>query len=369
MRSDIIKADFFKRIGYSTVWEDERVISEGLAPRDGDRVLSITSGGCFSLQFLALGAGEVVSLDFNRNQNALLELKVAAAKKLPHTDLWEFLGLAPSRSRLTTFERLREALSPWARDYWDRNLKLIERGVGVAGKQDQYFHWLGRFLTLLQGRRRVRAFLSCPDAEAQRRFFDDEWTSFAWRRFSDVAFSRFVLDRAFHKDHFAYSRETDPAVAIRRAAEHVLRDVPVWDNFYLYYLFKGTYPTNELCPAWLRASTYATLRQRLHRLTIETGELEQFIFSQPDASIDCFNFSNIFDWVSVENFAKLLREVVRVARPGARLCYWTNIVNTKREIDPKQIPEIREDRTLAEKIFAANRTPGYSSVVVARVEK
>ena len=369
MRSDVIKADFFKRIGYSTVWEDERIISDGLAPRNGDHVLSITSGGCFSLQFLALGAGEVVSLDFNRNQNALLELKVAAAKKLPHAELWEFLGLARSRSRLITFERLRDGLSPWARDYWDRNLKLIEHGVGIAGKQDQYFHWVGRFLTLLQGRRRIAALLACRSADEQRRFFDEEWTSFAWRRFSDVAFSRFVLDRAFHKDHFAYSREVHPAIAIRRAVEIAFRDVPIWDNFYLSYLFHRTYPSAELCPAWLRASTYNQLRQRLHRLKIETGELEQFIFAQPDASIDCFNFSNIFDWVSTENFAKLMREVVRIARPGARLCYWTNIVNTKREIDPARNPEIREDRALEDKIFAVNRTPGYSSVVIARVEK
>src|SRR5690242_3343600 len=96
IESRVRKAEFFRHVGYSTCWEDERIVSEGLAPKAGERVFSITSGGCFSLQFLLHDVAEVISLDFNPRQSALLALKQEAARRLTHDELWELMGLSPS---------------------------------------------------------------------------------------------------------------------------------------------------------------------------------------------------------------------------------------------------------------------------------
>ena len=47
-----------------------------------DEVLTLTSGGCNSLNLLLHGAGHVVSVDCNPAQSALLELKAAAIRSV-----------------------------------------------------------------------------------------------------------------------------------------------------------------------------------------------------------------------------------------------------------------------------------------------
>ncbi len=48
-----------------------------------DEVLTLSSGGCNSLNLLLHGAGHVVSVDCNPAQSALLELKATAIRSLP----------------------------------------------------------------------------------------------------------------------------------------------------------------------------------------------------------------------------------------------------------------------------------------------
>lgn len=47
-----------------------------------DEVLTLSSGGCNSLNLLLHGAGHVVSVDCNPAQSALLELKAAAIRSV-----------------------------------------------------------------------------------------------------------------------------------------------------------------------------------------------------------------------------------------------------------------------------------------------
>jgi len=370
LRSEVIAADFFERLGYSTVWEDERIVEEALRPGPGERVLSITSGGDLSLGFLLRGVEEVISLDFNPRQSILLELKSAALRRLDPDELWRFLGLLPCRRRLALYGLLRADLSPDARRYWDAQRRTIRSGVLRCGRQDRYLHLVGRALRMLQGRRRVRALFEAPDLETQRAAFDRGWTGRRWRLLWRVLYSRPVLDRAFHRDHFRYAVGEHPALALRGQVERVLRDLPVAENPYIHWAVFGSYPDRERCPAWLRRSGHPELRSRLERLRIETGELEQRIGSLSDHSVDCFNFSNIFDWVSEEGFLALMRQVVRVARPGARLCYWTNLVNARRDLQAaaRELPRLREEVELAAQLFEGCRTPGYSACTIGLVD-
>jgi S-adenosylmethionine:diacylglycerol 3-amino-3-carboxypropyl transferase len=369
LESEVSKADFFKTIGYSTVWEDEQAITIGLRPSPGARVLSITSGACFSLQFLLHDVSEVVSLDFNFNQTALLEIKMAAARGLSHQQCLEMLGLAPCQDRLALYERVERHLSPEARRYWQHNKSDIQYGVGTRGRQDRYLHLVGRAIAQLQGTARVNELLSIREPEEQRAFYDKKWNRLRWRFVCGLLFNRFVFERAFDKQHFAYSEKRQIAGLIRQSVERTISHVPTYDNFYLHYLFRKAYPSHERCPAWLRASTFSQVSERVDRIVALTSELEKYVFDQPDDSFDCFNFSNIFDWVSKENFAVLMKEVVRVAKPGARLCYWSNIVNTMRTIKDANQPSLVELEELSAQISRRSRTPGYSGCVVAQVNK
>lgn len=362
-------APFFSAIGYSSVWEDERVVEEGLRPGPGERAVSITSGGCFSLQLLLAEVAEVVSIDFNPHQTELLALKAAAVRALEEPELWGLLGLRDGVDRAALYARVRGALSPVSRGYWDARSQLIGRGAARSGRQDRYLHAVGRVVRLLQGERRIRQLLESEGGDDQRRFYEEEWNGPVWRAVCGLVFSRFVLDRAFDPSHFAFAREGSPSRRFRAEVERFLREVPGRDNFYLHYLFRGTYPDDQSCPAWLRRGAPTRLRALLDRLVPVTGDLEQWIAGAPDASVDLFNLSNGFDWMSEDRFAWFLGELVRVARPGARACWWSNLVNTRREPPPGRFPELVVDAERGRDLDRRCRTPGYSGCTVAVVRK
>jgi hypothetical protein len=71
--------------------------------------------------------------------------------------------------------------------------------------------------------------------------------------------------------------------------------------------------------------------------------------------------------VSEDAFERTLREVVRTARPGARLVMLTNIVNTPRVPSPQRFAMVEVDAQLSARLDATCRTPGYSGCLVARI--
>ena len=69
---------------YNVAWEDPRIDGEVLKIGDEDTMLMLTTGGCNVLDRLLDGAKHIVSVDLNKAQNALLELKLAAARACTH---------------------------------------------------------------------------------------------------------------------------------------------------------------------------------------------------------------------------------------------------------------------------------------------
>ena len=82
----------------------------------------LTTGGCNVLDRLLDGVSHIVSVDLNSSQNALLELRLAAARACSHEQFFQLF--AHSNRRLfdalypTT---LRPLLSPSAQTFWDAN--------------------------------------------------------------------------------------------------------------------------------------------------------------------------------------------------------------------------------------------------------
>jgi S-adenosylmethionine-diacylglycerol 3-amino-3-carboxypropyl transferase len=147
----------------------------------------------------------------------------------------------------------------------------------------------------------------------------------------------------------------------------VLREVPIADNFYLFYLLRGSYPSSDVCPAWLMAENTARVAARVKRLTPHTEALETYLGRPDTGTFDGFYLSNIFDWMAASEIERVLERIIAVARPGARICYWTNLLN--RPWEPgDQFPELRFDREIAASILAKHRAPGYSACAVATIE-
>jgi S-adenosylmethionine-diacylglycerol 3-amino-3-carboxypropyl transferase len=83
------------------------------------------------------------------------------------------------------------------------------------------------------------------------------------------------------------------------------------------------------------------------------------------ASIDWFNLSDIFEYVSGDRFRDLLAAVCRSARPGSRLAYWNTLV-------PRSRPDalagmLRPLNDVSSRLHAIDKAFFYSAFVVEEV--
>ena len=90
---------------YPQIWEDPRADMEALELTSQSRVVTIASGGCNVMSYLAANPAQIYAIDLNETHIALLKLKLAAARHLPnHATFYRFFGAArrpPQRPALS----------------------------------------------------------------------------------------------------------------------------------------------------------------------------------------------------------------------------------------------------------------------------
>jgi S-adenosylmethionine-diacylglycerol 3-amino-3-carboxypropyl transferase len=329
MRSEAAGHADFSAIRYAQCWEDADVLLEGLDVQPGDTCLSIASAGDNSLALLARGAGRVIALDLNPSQLSCLELRVAAYRELSHPELLELIGSTPSTRRGELYRRCRPLLSGDARSFWDSHGADIEGGIGAAGKFERYFTlFRERVIPLVHSRSTVQALLAGGDRSRRETFYRERWESWRWRLLFAVFFSRFVMGRLGRDPSFFRYVEGSVAERILARTRHALTELDPADNPYLQWILTGRH-TSAL-PFALRAENFEAIRAGLDRLEWHCRPLEEFLAREGARSIDRFNLSDIFEYMSPDNYQRLLERLVEAGRAKGRLAYWNMLAPRSR---------------------------------------
>jgi len=323
----------FDDILYAQCWEDPELDRAAFSIASDDVVFSITSGGCNVLTFLLDNPRKVIALDVNPYQNFLLDLKMAAFKRLSYLELLEFVGVRESDNRMQLYNKLRPALHHDSRSYWDTQSRKIQHGILHCGRYERYMGLLRRWVNRLMGRALVRKFFETEDPAARGELFRTEWRTIWWWLFTRVLLSRFTMTLLFDKAFFRYldgsfSFGKHFAERVRRA----LTELPTKENYFLSYILLGRYYSEDHLPPYLREQNYHIIRSRLNRIEPVCDSCEHFFSTLPDSCITKFNFTNIFEWISPEEYERLLRQTHRVARNGAVLTYRNLLVFRERPI-------------------------------------
>ena len=71
----------FQGFVYNQIWEDPDVDLEALALKPHHRLLTIASGGCNVLNYLAADPAKIIAVDLNPNHIALTKLKLVGARR------------------------------------------------------------------------------------------------------------------------------------------------------------------------------------------------------------------------------------------------------------------------------------------------
>jgi S-adenosylmethionine-diacylglycerol 3-amino-3-carboxypropyl transferase len=358
------KADF-RAIRYAQCWEDADVLLEGLDVRPGDVCLSIASAGDNALALLSRAPSRVLAVDLSPAQLACVALRVAAYRTLEHAELLELIGSTPSRRRVQLYSRCRSLLTPDVRAFWDARQAAVAAGIGGAGKFEHYFGLFRRYiLPLVHRRLLVEELLRGGTREQRRVFYRRRWDGVAWRLLFRLFFSRTVMGRMGRDPSFFAYVEGDVGTRILARARYAVTELDPAANPYLQWIMTGRHTT--ALPLALRPEHFATIRTHINRLEWRCQSLEDFLASQDARSVDRFNLSDIFEYMSEENTRQLLEKLVVAGRPGGRLAYWNMLV-------PRSRPESLANRLrplteLADRLHAQDKAFFYRRFVVEEVQ-
>ena len=354
----------FSGIRYAQCWEDADVLLEALDIQSGDTCLSIASAGDNALAMLSRSPQRVIALDLSPAQLACLELRVAAYRVLEHHELLELIGSRQSTRRSALYARCRPLLSMQVRDFWDAHTLEIEQGIGSAGKFERYFALFRTcILPLIHSRRRIARLLQPATRQQRERYYRGVWSSTRWLWLFRVFFSRYAMGKLGRDPSFFQYVEGSVADRILARTRHALTELDPAANPYLQWILAGQH-TSAL-PYALRPENFDAIRSNLDRLEWRCQSLEEFLGEVGENSIDRFNLSDIFEYMSQENYHRLLRCLGHAGRSGGRLTYWNMLV-------PRSRPEsmagcLQPLPELAARLHRADKAFFYSAFVVEEI--
>ena len=294
---------------YNTCWEDPSVDRRALNLDADDRVLVITSAGCNALDYALAGPARVHAVDANPRQSALLELKLAAIKRLEFEDFFMIFGDGQhSRFAHIYRELLRDELSPFAQSWWDGRTHWF---CGTAGRDSFYFYGLAGivargFRAYLDFRPELRlavhSLLESRNLSEQQDIYDRRVHPLMWTRGMNWALSRQLtlsLLGVPHPQRKEVQRQHEDGVSgfIRESIEYVFRSLPVRENYFWTLYLRGHYRP-DCCPEYLKPENFSALKGGLAaRIEVHTSTVTAFL-QQTDERISKFVLLDHMDWMS-----------------------------------------------------------------------
>jgi S-adenosylmethionine-diacylglycerol 3-amino-3-carboxypropyl transferase len=364
IRPKIAENANFARIRYAQCWEDADVLLEAMDVQPTDTCLSIASAGDNALALVGAGAKRVIAVDLSPAQIACLELRVAAIRTLTHRQFLELLGQNASTDRQIHYRRCQQSLSVESRQFWDRNLSLIEQGIAQGGKFERYLSAFRRFvLPLVHNRKTVSRLFELESEEERREFYEQQWNTKRWDRLCRMFFGRASLGR-FGRDP-SFMKYADEAVweSLQRRIPNAFVVQRPADNPYLQWILEGRF-VSALPYAW-RGENYAKIRANIDCLEWRCDSIEQVLSELPQGSLNGCNLSDIFEYMSQADYEHLLRELVRAGAPGCRLVYW-NVVAERHS--PQTLSHaLRPKRKLANELQRRDKAFFYRDFVIEEV--
>lgn len=100
----------------------------------------------------------------------------------------------------------------------------------------------------------------------------------------------------------------------------------------MHDLFEGGFRENCL-PPHLRIDAQAVIAANRDTLNLVDGSVAALLRCLPDNEVHGFCLSNVGEWLATDDFVALLREVIRVAAPGAVVVF-RNFVPRDQPIPP-----------------------------------
>lgn len=301
-------------IYFAQIREDSRIERELCDQYTPKRIVTIGSGGCTAFSLLNDYVEQVIIIDYNPAQTALIELKKAAILCLNYLRFLQFIGESEMkpRERIEVYEQqLKPILSKSTADFWNQHLILIKQGINQAGVTEKFYQFVGSHLckNIYSDDIWLKLF-QCSSKNEQRDFYETYCANEAWRTAIRILLSKTTHLQFYPPQMFLQAGETDFSDFFSERFKEAIWHQKINDNYFLSQLLWGSYrwEEEEGMPYYLSERGFLQAKRNLHKCSLVTGDLASILDKQV-ANVDAFFLSNIMDWADKEERSRICQAI------------------------------------------------------------
>ena len=325
----------FRGLVYPQIWEDPVVDLAAMEIEPHHHIVTIASGGCNVLSYLAAAPARITAVDLNPAHVALTRLKLAGLTSLPGwEEFYRFFGEADDSQNTRDYGRyLRPVIDGETRKYWEgrswtgqKRLKHFRSNIykkGLLGR----FIGMGHLMAKFYGRD-LKALLECRSVEQQRHFFETQIAPLfqkplvKWLTNRRVSLYGLGIPPAQYEALAGGARMSD---VLHQRLERLTCGFPLRENYFTWQAFGRSYAPGASgpLPPYLSEDNFAQLRATANRATVNQISLTDALDAMPAKSVDRFVLLDAQDWMTDIQLNALWRAISRAATPDARVIFRT----------------------------------------------
>lgn len=353
-------------IYFAQIREDSRVERRLVRQTGAERIVCIGSGGCTAFSLLDDAVSQVIVVDANPAQCALIELKAAAILELDRDDFLAFIGERPTTRRNAIYADIRPALSGPARRYWDSHGDRILAGINRSGVTERYYDFVGRNIRAsVIAQDVIEELLSCDDIEVQHNLYRRHFETGAWRDAMRILLSKQSNLSFYPAFWYAHAQERDFENLLMPLLTAELTEKPAVGNYFIAQILLGHYldPDAGGAPHYLSAEGYESARRNMAKLDLQKKPI-QHVLAQ-EQGIDAFFLSNIFDWGKAAHARAVWEGILGACSDGAT--FLIRHMYQRSTVPSQTFPSLHVDADLSEACRRQERSMLYRHIQVGTI--
>ena len=366
------------KIYYSQVWEDPASIRYALDITNSDVVLSITGAGDNVLNLLLDNPKQIIAIDTNKAQNYLLKLKIAAIKTLTYDEFINLFGIKIYNyesnnkinfdCRLSLFNKLVPYLDIETKTFFLKNKSIVIKGIQNCGKLEKYLKFYIKLFRIFFKIDFLNAYKSIKSIKNQIDIYNKNINENLLIFINNLVINKFILCLVKGIRSFKYVKNENFAKNLLEKFKTLFFNKSIKDNYFLSSFFLSAYIYPDALPPYLQKNNYNKLKNMVKKINIIDSGLLEYIKQIPKNSIDKFNLSNIFEWISENEFEEYLEHIYRISNNNARL-FCMSTFTGERKLNKKFTKYFTYDKKKNEELYNIERNFFYNHLILYTIKK
>lgn len=323
IRDRLYQKVFSSLFVYNILWEDSEVDERFLGLQEDSTVLGISAAGCGVAGMLSKHPRSIDAVDINYHHLALAALKSSAARNITsYADFYDLCARGRTPNSARTIQRLTMDMPDWIQRYWKRHHRRFNQPYHTHGLT-------GKVLTELRKRIGTDAVWLREVVHAsiaERWQLVDEWIAPVLYQPHIRAFLHSpvqLLGLGINYEQRDRMLEAEDMTLMEFFIQHLKR-VAATDltrNWFAWYVLAGQFnhDREDAVPPYLRRDRHERALQSPTQTRWHHTNLFEVMRRAGPNTWSHYTLCDAPDWMPSPVQHKLLDEIERTARPGARI--------------------------------------------------